>query len=116
MANITLKGTINTFLQETGYRYFYATTIEEAVFPYIRYTLGDNYSARLSNKKAIKNIWYQLDVFSDRPLDVEESEMLTVIENGLEERGLYTTNWIEVIDDDSSIGYPIYRYFIEVRK
>lgn len=102
-------------MKTTSYNHFYGTGTGNA-FPYIRYTLGDNSSRRLSNKKSIKNIWYQLDVFSNYPFDVQSNEMLETIESGLENLGLFTTDWIETIDDSNSTGFPVYRYFIEVRE
>jgi len=112
---MTLKNKINEFLKETDYTHFYGRGSSNS-FPYVRYTLGDNFTKRLSNKKGPRNIWYQLDVFNNRPFDVQGSEMLTTIEEGLEERDLFTTDWIEAIDDDNTTTYPIYHYFIEVRE
>jgi len=115
VATITLKSDIFSVLSETGYPHFYGSGSSDS-FPYIRYTLGSNYSDRLSNEKATKNIWYQVDVFSDYPFDVEANELLQTIESGLELQGLYTTDWIEAIDDENNTRYPVYHYFIEVRK
>lgn len=102
-------------MKTSGYSHFYGTGTGNT-FPYVRYTLGDNFSQRLSNKKGVKHIWYQLDVFTNYPFDVENNEMLETIETGLESIGLFTTDWIETIDNDNTTGFPVYRYFIEVRE
>ena len=116
MGPITLKQEINIILKASGYKYFYGSGSVET-FPYVRYTLGDNFSTRLSNKKGLKTIWYQIDVFSDVPLDVEaEQTILSKIEAELEQKGLITTNWLEVISENNTTRYPNYHYFLEVRK
>lgn len=85
-------------------------------FPYIRYFLGSNFTTRLSNKKAVRNIWYQVDVFSNVPIDVEDTNsMLAEVELALDTEGLYVTDWIEVVDDSNSTQFPVYHYFLEVR-
>lgn len=119
MGIITLKQKINEILnelfKETGYKYFYGSSSVDT-FPYIRYTLGDNFSNRLSNKKKVKNIWYQIDVFSQVPIDVEnKNTILFKIELNLENRRLITTDWLETIDEDNNTRYPVYHYFLEVR-
>lgn len=116
MGPITLKQEINIVLKASGYTYFYGSGSVET-FPYIRYTLGDNFSTRLSNKKGLKNIWYQIDVFSQTPIDVEADEtMLSKVESALEAKYLITTDWLEVITENSTTRYTNYHYFLEVRK
>lgn len=115
MDNITLKRRIKQALDKTLYDNFYGTSTKN-VFPYIRYTLGSNFSNRLSNQKALRNIWYQVDVFHNVPIDVENiSSILSEVELILDSEGMYVTDWIEDIDDTNSTQYPVYHYFLEVR-
>lgn len=114
MDTITLKQQINAVLKTIDRPYFYGRGTSDT-FPYIRYTLGSNSTVRLSNKKSVRNIWYQIDVFSMLPLDVESDTLLLEIERKLESTNLYTTDWIEVINDDNNTRYNVYHYFIEVR-
>lgn len=112
----TLKQEINEVLKKSGYDHFYGSSSVDT-FPYIRYTLGDHFSRRLSNKKELKNIWYQIDVFSQVPFDVEDdSTVLALVERELEAKGLITTDWIEVISENNTTRHPNYHYILEVRK
>lgn len=111
----TLKRRIKDALDTTGHTNFYGMSAQNN-FPYVRYTLSSNYTGRLSNKKAIRNIWYQVDVFSRVPIDVESNESILVdVESALVEEGLYVKDWFENVDTTNSTQYPIYHYFIEVR-
>jgi len=111
----TLKGRIRRALIKTGHVNFYGTSTRNT-FPFIRYFLGSNFTNRLSNKKAVRNIWYQVDVFSDVPIDVEDTgTILSDVESALELEGLYVTDWMEVSDTSNSTQYTIYHYFLEVR-
>lgn len=114
---MTLKADIFSVLQEqTDYDSFYGSSTNKEI-PYIRFVLGSHHSDRLSNKKALKNIWYQVDVFTYTPIDVEsDTSVLHQIESALESRNLITTDWIEVISEGSSTQYTVYHYFIEARK
>lgn len=111
----TLKCRIKRALDQTKYDNFYGTSTKNS-FPYIRYFLGNNFTGRLSNKKAIRNIWYQVDVFSEIPIDVEDlSSILSEVELVLDAEGLFVTDWLEDADTSNSTQYPIYHYFVEVR-
>lgn len=116
MDTITLKQKINSVLKTLGVEYFYGQSTNSK-FPYIRFTLGDNNTTRLSNKKSTRNIWYQIDVFSMVPLDVQDEDtILYQIESKLESEKLITTDWIETEDTDNNTRYTVYHYFIEVRE
>lgn len=111
---MTLKSDIADVLKELDYTWFYGNSVNTK-FPFIRFNLGNNYTDRLSNKKANRNIWYQVDVFTLTPLDVEGNNMLSEIENRLEQASLFTTDWLEATDTDNNTNYPVYHYFLEVR-
>lgn len=106
--------TVKPIANDLGIAFDYGTGVK-AKYPYARYTLGSNDSDRLSNKKAIKNIWYQIDVFDLVPHDVEDDNILLAIELVLETNNLYTTDWIEDIDNENNTEFDIYHYFMEVR-
>lgn len=110
----TLKVRIRDVLKTLPYSFAYAQT--PAGFPAIRYSLLSNVPVRTSNIKHYKNISYQLDVFTQIPLDVEdETNILTEIEQALEQAGLYTSNWLETEDPDNHSNMTIYHYFITIR-
>jgi len=116
---MTLKSDIRSVLSSlfngSEYSYFYGLSKSQSI-PYIRYFLGNNHTDRLSNKKSIRNIWYQIDVFTYIPIDVEDKEsILYQIESGLEKKNLTTTDWMENFSENNNTRYTIYHYFIEVR-
>lgn len=111
---MTLKEEIERVLDTVNTPYAYGYTPKS--FPSIRYTLISNTPIRLSNSKAYKNIEYQIDVFHQEPFDVEdENSLLEKIEQGLEQTGLNTTNWIENIVPDDRSQFTVYHYFMTVR-
>lgn len=112
---MSLKQKIFDVLETIDVPSFYGMSTQNT-FPFVRYTLGNHYSKRLSDEKAIKNIWYQIDVYSTVPIDVEDTDgLLKEIETKLEAERLFTDDWKETIDIDNQSTYPIYHYFIEVR-
>lgn len=117
---MTLKSDIHSTLgsivsEHSEYDWFYGFSKGKQV-PYIRYFLGNNHTDRLSNKKAVRNIWYQIDVFTYVPIDVQNKESVLVkIESALEDKNLITTDWMENFSEDNNTQYTIYHYFIEVR-
>ena len=120
MGIITLKNNIHTVLEnavvDTAFVWFYGASKGKQV-PYIRFFLGNNHTSRLSNKKSIRNIWYQIDVFSYEPIDVQdETSILFQIESQLENKNLITTDWMENFSEDNNTRYTIFHYFIEVRE
>lgn len=84
-------------------------------FPRINFSLVNNYSYRLSNKRHNRKIYYQVDFFSDRALDVEDDKDLMKIIELLEDERLLTTDWVEVSSIDEVEQQAIYHYYIEVR-
>lgn len=117
---MTLKAHIRAALQslliDTDYEWFYGFAKGKQI-PYVRFFLGNNHTGRLSNKKAVRNIWYQVDVFSYLPIDVQNKDsVLFKIEDELEKKGLITTDWMENFSEDNNTRYTIYHYFIEVRE
>lgn len=82
--------------------------------PRINYNLISNLSIRLSNKKHRNKVRYQIDYFSKIPLDIEADDVLIQIEVYLNDKGIKTSNWIEIptIDLEADIG--LYRYYMEV--
>lgn len=111
---MTVKKQIYNALKPLGYPLAYASTPEG--FPAIRYTLVSNVPRRLSNEKASRRVYYQIDVFSQAPIDVEaEGTVLSKVEAALEDAGLYTNNWTETLDLSNETQFAIYRYLIEVR-
>lgn len=110
----TLKVRIKDVLNSLPYPFAYAQT--PPGFPSIRYTLLSNVPIRTSNIKHYKNISYQLDVFTQVPMDVEDkNNILYEIEQALEEAGLYTSNWLETEDPDNHSNMTIYHYFLTIR-
>lgn len=111
-----IRSVIDTVATANNYDWFYGVSKGKEV-PYIRFFLGNNFTRRLSNKKAIRNIWYQLDVFSYTPIDVQDADsILNKIESKLEDKNLITTDWMENFSEDNNTQYTIYHYFIEVRE
>lgn len=110
---MSLKERIFHVLEQVNMPVAYGRASDE--MPYIRYTLVSNRSERLSNKKSIKHIYYQVDLFTQIPKDVETDETLLFIEEELEKEGLITTDWTETIDDFNDTGYLVFHYLMEVR-
>lgn len=92
----------------------YSDTVHET-FPRINFSLIDNQSLRLSDKRHNQRVVYQVDYFSQRALDVETNEVLLSIIESLEANKLLTSDWREVVNIDVQRHLGIYHYFIEVQ-
>ncbi|MGX7091183.1 hypothetical protein [Hutsoniella sourekii] len=88
---------------------------DNPVIPRIHYFLLANISVRLSNKRHTQMPIYQVDYFSDIPLNVEDAEILSVITESLEKINLTTSDWREVISYNEDEDRTDWHYFVEVR-
>ena len=92
----------------------YSDTLETSL-PRINFSLISHSSTRLSNKRYKQHLVYQVDYFSDRPLEVENNTELWAITEALESEGFLTTDWNEITEIDVDTQSGIYHYWIEVR-
>lgn len=114
MDELTLKNRINDALKATGYRYFYLTGDTDS-FPFIRFSLGNHIYRSLSSKYHHSYIWYQVDVFSEVPKNVENDPMLFNIKQALLDEGLKSTAWKEAPDLENNTQFTVYHYYCEVK-
>ncbi|MCW6661883.1 hypothetical protein NHG28_06535 [Aerococcaceae bacterium NML201209] len=82
--------------------------------PRLNYSLVGNYSIRASGKRHTQVSVYQVDYFSDIPIDVE-SDTLMAVTLALENVGLHTSDWREVHTIDEAADTSVYHYYIEVK-
>lgn len=87
----------------------------EVQFPRVNFFLLSHNSSRLSNKRHKHYTAYQVDYFSEVPLDVEVDLTLIEITQRLEDAGFLTTDWNELTEIDVEAQAGIYHYWIEVR-
>ena len=69
---------------------------------------------RLSDRKHLKHVRYQISYFDKTPRDVEDDLILNSISDALEKANLNTTEWIEIIETDDEVDDTIFHYIIEV--
>ena len=112
---MSLKKTIYDTLKPFGLPLAYADT-DLNVLPRLNFFLVSHFSIRSSNQSHQQKLTYQVEYYSDRPLDVENNDTLWNIIDALESNNLITTDWVETsaIDVEEDIG--VYRYWIEVKR
>lgn len=93
---------------------FYGWT-DYAKFPRCVFYLVSHSSKKLSNKRHLQRLSYQVSYYSDYPLNVETDVKLWQIIDTLEDSNLITNDWREVIDRDTDKNRTIYHYWLEVR-
>ncbi len=82
--------------------------------PYIIFNLIDNRGLRLSGQRHSKSTWWQVDVYSISPKDVDTDTLLTSIQETLEHNRLITSEWVEVAETDVKKEQTSWRYMLEV--
>ncbi len=82
--------------------------------PYIIFNLIDNRGLRLSGQRHSKSTWWQVDVYSVSPKDVDTDALLTSIKGSLEGNRLVTSEWIEIAETDAKTEQTSWRYMLEV--
>lgn len=81
--------------------------------PRINFTLISNYAIKFSNNRHRQVLRYQIDVFSDVPLNVEDDTLLLGVESALANKRIRCTPWTEVSNIDAEVDLGIYRYYAE---
>lgn len=88
---------------------------DEMTFPKIITNVISHRAIRLSDRKHMRHIRYQISYFDTIPRDVEEDEVLNAISNALEDANLNTTEWIEIVEPDEEFeDETIFHYIVEV--
>lgn len=93
---------------------FYGWT-DVVEFPRCIFYLVSNFSKKLSNKRHVQHVSYQVSYYSDIPLNIENDAKLWGIIDALEERGIITNDWREIIDRETDKNRTIYHYWLEAR-
>lgn len=109
MVKTTLQRTLNKF-----YPTYYGWTTTVSV-PRIIYQLIWSGSKRLSNNRHHRKLLYQVNLITNKALDVENDEVLNGIIKDLEGEGYNTNDWHEQIDIDDKSSNATYVYMLEVR-
>lgn len=81
--------------------------------PYIIFNLVSNVSKKLSNQRHHRKFTWQVDYYSLKPLDIEGTELSTLLDALEDSKGI-TTEWLEISDVDEDTELVTWRYMIEV--
>lgn len=112
---MTLKAVIYDVLNETGLPVAYRhTNVSE--MPRFNYSLIYNGELRLSGRTHTKKPSYQIDYFSNVPVDVESFDLFDTIRNQLREQQLAVGNWQETDSYDKETDTSIYHYYLECER
>ncbi|MFS4464729.1 hypothetical protein ACMFKE_04920 [Staphylococcus haemolyticus] len=87
---------------------------DEMAFPKIITNIVSHRAVRLSDKKHLRHIRYQLSYFDAVPRDVEDDTVLNAISEALENANLLTSEWVEIIEPDEDTDLTIFHYLLEV--
>lgn len=110
----TTKDVIYDALLKVGLPVSYIDTDKDTL-PRINFFLVSNWHTRRSNKRHTQRLVYQVDVYSNRPLDVEFDPVLWQIITELEDENLLTSDWREVLNVNEKENRSVYHYWLEVK-
>lgn len=108
-----MKRAINDALKSTGKPVAYLLSSTKTP-PYIVFFMVSNVPIKLSNKRHAKKQRYQINLVSERPLDVNQNNDLMKIQSELEKRSLSVTEWQESMAVDEDERTASYLYWCEV--
>lgn len=108
----TIYDTLRKELPHIPLAYRYSNLNE---LPRMSFAAISNVTLKLSNKRHMQRVWYQIDYFSRVPLDIETDTNLNRIIEVLENENLTLTNWQEEEDINVETDSALFTYWIEVR-
>lgn len=111
----TLKQEIFEVLSATelpvAYRFSDVTQL-----PRFSYSLIYNGELRLSGDTHTRKPLYQIDYFSNVPVDVESFELFEGIRDDLRAKNIAVKNWQEVATYDEDSDISLFQYYLECEK
>ena len=111
----TLKDEIYEVLIATELPVAYAHS-DISQLPRFSYSLIYNGELRLSGQTHSKKPSYQIDYFSRTPVDVENSETLDTVREGLRAKRIAVKNWQEGVTYDEDSDDLLFHYYLECEK
>ena len=111
----TLKQEIYTILKATELPVAYAHS-DISQLPRFSYSLIYNGELRLSGQTHSKKPLYQIDYFSNTPVDVEDFELFDTVKNSLRTRNIAVKNWQEGVTYDEDSDVSLFHYYLECEK
>ena len=111
----TLKQEIYAVLKATELPVAYAHS-DISQLPRFSYSLIYNSELRLSGQTHSKKPSYQIDYFSNTPVDVEDFKLFDTIKNNLRIRNIAVKNWQEGVTYDEETDTSLFHYYLECEK
>lgn len=112
---MTKKEEIYNILKKFGIPVSYNNT-RTITFPRIIFNHVSTRSIKLSDSRHDRVMTYQITLLSDIPLELEDDEVLTGIEDELTNAGFRTNEWWEFSSEDPDIEFVGYHYILEAKK
>lgn len=87
-----------------------------AELPRFSYSLIYNDELRLSGETHSKKPSYQIDYFSDVPVDIESFDLFATVRDDLRAKNIAVKNWQEAATYDEDSDISLFHYYLECEK